>query len=177
MNSVPQPDQAEYAKVLKIYERLVVIAITFSDASGGINTSNLGIESTKIYTRLTLSAMTINAILPKKKINKTQLWDFPSVATLARAFIETCHHYLYLSQLGINESEAEFRLNLFYYHMNSEKYRLYNEFGAEKKVLEEFEAKLPQAKAKLLASPIYSIIKIQSRKDTEGEFCYAIYRR
>lgn len=147
----------------------MVIAITFSDASGGINTSNLGVESTKIYTRLVLSAMTINAILPKNKINKTQLWDFPSVATLARAFIETCHRYLYLSQPGINETEAEFRISLFFYHMNSEKYRLYNEFDAEKKVLEEFEAKLPQAKVKLLALPIYSALsKYKAEKIRRG---------
>lgn len=62
-----------YRKALGTYERLVLIAISFSDASGGLKTTNLGIESTKIYTRITLSAMTINALLPGNKVNKTDL--------------------------------------------------------------------------------------------------------
>jgi hypothetical protein len=48
----------------KYYEELVLASIRFSDLWGGIATTRRGIESTKIYTRITLSAMTINALLP-----------------------------------------------------------------------------------------------------------------
>ncbi|WP_035060620.1 DUF5677 domain-containing protein [Andreprevotia chitinilytica] len=169
MNSdTPQVDSG-YFKELRIFEQLVLIAISFSDASGGIHTTNLGIESTKIYTRLTLSAMTINAILPENKINKTRLWDFPSVATLTRTLIETCHRHLYLSQLNISDAESTFRLNLYYFHMNSEKYRLYKEFKENQENLDSFEKNLPRAKLAITTSPIFATLqKKQADKVRNG---------
>jgi hypothetical protein len=147
-----------YPDTLATFEKLVCVAISFSDASGGIYTSNLGIEATKVYTRLTLSAMTINALLPGNCINRTKLWDFPSVATLTRTFLETCHRYLYLAEAGLSPDESEFRLKLFYYHMNSEKYRLYKEMSARHETLQDFESRLPTARAEIEASPVYAAL-------------------
>jgi len=139
------------------------------DASGGVHTSNLGIESTKIYTRITLSAITINALLPGNKDNRTDLWDFPSIAILTRAFIETCHRYFYLSEPGLSDSESAFRLKLFYFHMNSEKYRLYKEFGASQDAIKDFEENLPHAKSDLISSPIYcGLPKYKAEKIKSG---------
>lgn len=137
------------------FEQLVSLAIKVSDASGGINTSNRGIEATKIFTRLTLSAMTINSLLPGNGVNATDLWDVPSVATLTRAFIETAHRHLYLSESGLSNDESEFRLRLFYFHMNSEKYRLFKEGNANQKLLTEFEQKLPVAKEQIRESSFF----------------------
>lgn len=156
MNNDLKSLDSEYPKELGAFERLVNFAIKISDSSGGIRTTNLGIQSTKIYTRITLSAMTINATLPENKVSGTRLWDFPSVAVLTRAFIETCHRYFYLVQPGLSEVESGFRLKLFYYHMNSEKYRLYKEFGASQEILRPFEENLPQSRLEVMSSPIYS---------------------
>lgn len=150
--------KAEYAEALKTFERLMDTAITFSDVSGGLYTTNLGIEATKVYTRLTLSAMTITSVLPENCVNSTKLWDFPSVASLARTFLETCHRYLYLSERNLDEQDEKFRLKLYFFHMNSEKYRLFKEFGADQKTLSNFEENLPKAKDALMSSPIYSTL-------------------
>lgn len=150
------PDQLSYSEELKIFGKLVVMAIAVSDKSGGIKTSTLGIEATKIYTRLTLSAMTINAILPGNSVNGHKLWDFPSVAILARAFLETTHRYLYLCIPGNSEEERRFRQKLHYFHMNSEKYRLYSELNPNHEWLPESEEKLPLDKAVSMESPTYS---------------------
>lgn len=158
MNSELLQSKGEYRKQLQTFEHLITCAVRVSDASGGIHTSNLGIEATKIYTRITLSAMTIGSILPTNQVNKTKLWDFPSVASLGRAFMETCHRYLYLCEDALSEDEAEFRLKLFFYHMNCEKYRLYKDFEAKPEVLADFEEKIPQAKVALIASTIYKTL-------------------
>lgn len=150
--------KAKYVEALRIFERLVNSAVTFSDASGGLYTSNLGIEATKIYTRITLSAMTITSVLPENRVNETKMWDFPSIATLARTFLETCHRYLYLSECNLDKEDASFRLKLYYFHMNSEKYRLYKEFGADQKTLSEFDENLPKAKDALMSSSVYSTL-------------------
>ena len=108
--------------------------------------------------------MTICSILPENHVNRTQLWDFPSVASLARTFIETCHRYLYLSEHDLDPEDAAFRLKLHFFHMNSEKHRLYKEFGAGQDVLEDFEKNLPKSKAALIASPIYSSLSSEIAK-------------
>ncbi len=156
LDQFPTLLKPDYQRALKTFEQLVYDAVIFSNASGGISTTNLGIEATKVYTRITLSAMTICSILPENHTNGTELWDFPSVASLARTFIETCHRYLYLSEQDLDPEDAKFRLKLYFFHMNSEKHRLYKEFGAGQEVLADFEKKLPESKAALMASPIYS---------------------
>ena len=113
--------------------------------------------------------MTICSILPENRANGMGLWDFPSVASLARTFIETCHHYLYLIEQDLDPEDAEFRLKLYFFHMNSEKYRLYKELGAGQEVLADFEKKLPESKAGLMASPIYSSLsRYMAKKVRQG---------
>ena len=164
-------NKKDYKDALQTFEKLVMAAVVFSDVSGGIWTSNLGIEATKIYTRLTLSSMTINLILPENNINHNHLWDFPSIATLSRSFIETCHRYLYLSEQDLSDEEAEFRLKLYYFHMNSEKYRLFKETKNNENMLNEFEAKLPLMKDWIMKSAIYkSLTKQMAQKVRSGSF-------
>lgn len=154
-----------YPDALETLEKLLEITVSYSEASGGLYTLNRGIEATKIFTRLTLSAMTINSILPGNSVNKTPLWDFPSIATLTRTFIETCHRYFYLAEDGVPADEADFRLKLFRFHLNSEKYRLYKEMGSSAEILEEFERNLPKAKLEIETSPAFGQLS-KHRADT-----------
>ena len=83
MTDKENSEKRDYQRTLKTFEQLVHDAVIFSNASGGINTTNLGIEATKVYTRITLSAMTICSMLPENRANGMGLWNFPSVASLA----------------------------------------------------------------------------------------------
>jgi len=162
----------DYDEALTTYEKLVLAAIRFSDLSGGMNTTRRGIESTKIYTRITLSAMTINALLPGNYINRTRLWDFPSIAALTRTFMEVCHRYLYLSEEGLSDEEAAFRLSLYYFHLNSEKYKLYQQSNVDAETLKEFEDRLPKAKAELMDYPAYKALHKKRADDVRsGNTC------
>jgi hypothetical protein len=155
----------EYEEARAIYEKLVLAAILVSDLSSNVKTTRSGIESTKIYTRITLCAMTINALLPGNSINHTALWDFPSIATLARSFAEVCHRYLYLSELNLSAEDSSFRLSLYYYHLNIEKYKLHCLSASSTVNLEEFAEKLSKAKAGLMEYATYRILDKKRAKD------------
>lgn len=155
MTSPKRDEELSYPDELHVYEQLIFHLVQVSDSSGGIDTSTIGIEGTKIYTRLVLGAMTIGAILPGNQANNSKLWDFPSVAILARSLFEATHRHLYLIEPGISEDESVFRRKLHFYRINCEKYRLYFE-RKDLELLKEFEEKLPESKAQLMASPIYA---------------------
>lgn len=154
MKPVNNDEEFSYDKELQRFEALMTHAVNVSDKSGGLDTDTIGIEGTKIYTRLILSAITMNSILPNNCVNCSPLWDFASFAVLARSFIESTHRYLYLTEPGITIEESEFRRKLYFYHLNCEKFKLYSESKKED-VLTEFKEKLPIAKAELMATKIY----------------------
>lgn len=153
--TLSQNDESfSYPDELHVYEQLIPHLVCVSDCSGGVYTTTLGIEGTKIYTRLVLSGMTIRSILPANQVNNSQLWDFPSVAVLARSLIEATHRYLYLVEPGVSPEEGEFRRKLYFYRINCEKYQLYSE-KKDHEILKEFEEKLPKARAEITASSVY----------------------
>lgn len=76
-------DEEHFKENSSLFKSLVGAAVDVSDKSGGILTSGQRVEATKIYTRLTLSAITIEHILP----TTFGIWDFSSIAILARSFI------------------------------------------------------------------------------------------
>jgi len=154
MTSPQNEEIFSYPDALRQYELLIPHLVRVSDRSGGVYTSTLGLEGTKIYTRLVLSAMTIGSILPGNQVNQSQLWDFPSVAVLARSLIEATHRYLYLIEPGLSSEESDFRRKLHFYRVNCEKYRLYSE-QHDHEILKSFEENLPKAKAEITASSVY----------------------
>jgi len=164
-----ESEDLSYRDELNTYEELVSLLIKVSGSSGGIGTTTIGIEGTKIFTRLVLSVMTIGGVLPFNRINKSEHWDFPSIGILARALIETTHRYLYLIDSNISEEEANFRRKLHFYRSNCEKYRLYSE-EENHVILKEFEEKLPESKAEIMSFQTYlSLDKNMAKKIRSGK--------
>ncbi|EHH2456387.1 hypothetical protein J7X56_004662, partial [Vibrio parahaemolyticus] len=144
-------DEEHFKENSSLFKSLVSAAVDVSDKSGGILTSGQRIEATKIYTRLTLSAITIERILP----TTFGIWDFSSIAILARSFIETAHRYCYISEIDLSEDELEFRRKLYFFHANMERYRLYSS-QPEHEVLESFKVGFPQSKKEIVESTFFS---------------------
>ncbi|MBX6963910.1 DUF5677 domain-containing protein [Alcaligenes faecalis] len=157
MTSTQDNELGSYEDELKQYEQLIPYLIQVSDSSGGIITNTIGIESTKIYTRLVLGAMTIGSILPANQVNHSSLWDYSSVAILTRSLMEAAHRYFYLVEPGLSEEETNFRQQIYFYRINCEKYRLYSE-KIEHEVLKGFEENLPVAKAAIMQSNVYAAL-------------------
>ena len=126
--------------------------------SGGINASPIGIICTQIYTRITISSMTVYSILPHNIINQCNLWDLASFASLTRMLVETCHRYFYLADVDASsdKSQRDFRLMLYYYHLNCEKYKLLKAVNSADESLKEFRDNLQISKRELIGHAEYS---------------------
>lgn len=94
-----------------------------------------------------MTSLSIVNLLPNNIFPfKWEFWDFFSIASLTRNFIENYHIFFYIGVDNISEEERDFRLKLLNYHWNNEKYKLYSDFRDDVTLLREFEDNLPLAK-------------------------------
>jgi len=155
--SVEQYGIERYREELRKIEKLLPIAILVSDSAGGIKTSARYIRATQLYTRLVASLYSFVRLLPENRItlDREAFWDWGSIAAIARTVIESYHAFYYIGVEKITEDEVDFRLHVMRFHMNSEKCRLYKDWGADKNVLMEFEEGLPKDRERLRNHPCF----------------------
>jgi hypothetical protein len=132
-------------------ERLLQAAMVVSQSAGGIQTSDRYIRATQLFTRLTVGSYTYVRLLPANSItrDRSDFWDWPSVACIARNIVETYHAFYYLLEPGLSEEECDMRLALMRLHLNSEKYRLYKEWKPDAEILKSFEVGIPNDRERL----------------------------
>lgn len=151
-----------YIEKLREIENYLDFAIDISDrTSGKKNVPWKLARAHQLYIRLTVTCLSFIRLLPKNRYLKTNFdfWDFPSVANIARNFIETYHIFYYVGVDNITAEETDLRLLIFNYHLNNEKYKLYKEFGAPIEDLKEFELNLPKVKEQIKNHKAFHIIE------------------
>lgn len=160
-----------YEEELQTYGQLLGAATAVSQASGGIKTETRYIRATQIFTRMIVIAYTFFRLLPGNPItrDKEEHWDWPSAATLARNFLEAYLHFFYLGVEEVSEAEVDFRMKVMWFHLNTEKYRLYK--SAPKKIdLTEFEDNLPTEKRRIEEHPFFQQLnKEQKQRALSGK--------
>ena len=151
MSTEPKFDKKEYLIELKKFESIVGSAIMISDSIGGIKTNTRNIRAVQLYTKLTLSSMSIMRLLPHNTYCSMieEIWDFASVSCLTRSFLETYNMFFYVGIEKITDEELDFRLLLMTYHLNYEKYKMYKGRVKDEKVIKEFEEGLPKERERL----------------------------
>jgi len=147
-------DRETYESELKKLDDLLGTAILVSDTIGGIKTSTRYVRATQLYTRLVAASLTFLRVLPGNKHARTDVewWDWPSIGMLARGLIETYNTFFYIGVEKVSSAEVEFRINLMHFHLNSEKYRLYRDWGKPDEELQDFVEGLPIDKDRLKAN-------------------------
>lgn len=156
-----------YIEKLRDIENYLDFAIDISDStSGKKNVPWKLVRAHQLYIRLTVTCLSFIRLLPQNRYLKTNFdfWDFPSVANIARNFIETYHVFYYIGVDKVTDEVTDFRLLIFNYHLNNEKYKLYKEFGAPIEDLKEFELKLPKAKGEIKNHKAFSGIEANRAK-------------
>jgi len=141
----------EYKRELAWAYDLLTVAMRISAAAGGIDTTGRNIRAAQLYTRLVVSMYTFVRVLPGNPIttDAVPFWDWGSVAALARAILEAYNVLYYVGIDSVDETELECRRELLMLHLNSEKYRLYTEWGAPNEVLDEFRKGLPSQRERI----------------------------
>ena len=140
----------EYKEELERTDSIVLAAMRVSMDSGGIKTSNRFIVATQLYTRLVVVSMTYMRILPFNRYVAIDghHTDWPSAATLCRSIMEAYLSFFYIGLERVSKLESDFRMELFTYHRNSEKYKYFKEGGSEE-LLKPFRENLPKDKEAL----------------------------
>jgi hypothetical protein len=169
--------RATYDEELAFLDDLVISAIKVSTVSGGVWRLNRYIVATQICTRLTISAATFLRALPHNRFlraPKRDLWDWPSAAALTRSMLEMYLSFYYIGVDQTDDEDCDFRLRLFYYHSNYEKWRLYRDFGVPENQLNDFIEKIPEVKSQLCSHPMFNRLSIEQRKRVSSSR-YALY--
>lgn len=144
-------DKTIYIERLRAFENFIDFSIEISDKVANVHVPWHIVRATQLYTRLTITSLSIVHLLPKNNIFpfEWEFWDFFSVASLTRNFVENYHMFFYIGVDNVSEEERDFRLKLLNYHWNNEKYKLYSDFRGDNTLLSEFEDNLPIAKESL----------------------------
>lgn len=158
----------DYNKNLENLQNYLDFAIDISDATAGKQNLpwNL-VRGHQLYNRLTVTSLSFIHLLPRNRYfpSKIEFWDFFSIATLARNFIENYYSFYYICIDKVSSEEADFRRLLLTYHLNNEKYKFYKESNQPQYILTEFEENLPKAKSELSEHPFIQNLDNKTRGD------------
>jgi hypothetical protein len=117
--------KSSYLEELELYLLVVNFVMVVSLNQHGIKTDGRGIRAMKIFTKQTLSALSLDKLLPKQVFEEeAELWDISSIASLTRNIIEGYLSLYYFGLENISEEEAELRFILLQLHKNNEWYAI-----------------------------------------------------
>lgn len=153
------PYLEQYKQKLDKLERYLDFAIEVSNACGGQqNVPWKLVRSNQLFIRMTVTCTSFIRLLPFNRYFPTEneFWDLFSVYSLARNFVETYLMLWYIGVDNISDDESKLRLEILIYHLNNEKYNFYKEFGADKKVLDEFDQQLPIKRVEIKNNPLFN---------------------
>lgn len=134
-----------------------------------------------LYTRITVAAVSLLRLLPGNRLiteRWTEWWDWPTVAAVARNVIDAYLMFHYVAIEPISADEDALRRDVFWYHDNWEKRRLYQDWGAGPEVLSAFDEKLPAARTSIGAhAASCQLTKDQLKRALSGEHAVYLTRR
>lgn len=159
-------EERSYLSELALYEKVVEAAMVISLNQYGIDTDGRGVRASLIYTRQTLTALSLRAILPRPSAAKSQdsfLWDIGSIASLTRNLVEGYLSLHYFGVERVTEAEAELRFFLLQLHRNIEWYEIRKLTNPLDPSLKEFEEGIPTQKKRLKEHPFLALLTSEQR--------------
>ncbi len=156
------------------YKQKLIKLENFHDFSIDVSNSCSGqknipwklVRSNHLFIRMTVTCQSFIRLLPFNRIfpAEYEFWDLFSVCSLARNFVETYLLFWYIGVDKISVEESKLRLDILHYHLNSEKYKFYKEFGLGADTLDEFELQLPIRKEEIRTNPLFNSLVIDKNK-------------
>lgn len=160
----------------KKYSKVVAATEKISLNQHGINTDGRGIRAVRIFTRQTLSGLSLSKILPDLAIGRdpdTELWDLCSLASMSRNILEAYLAIYYSGTEIISEEEAELRFFIGQLHRNREWYQIHKKRNSDLELLREFEEGMKEQKDRIKAhSYLDNLSHSQKNKALKGDEMY-----
>lgn len=134
----------------ELYDKSLEITELISVNQSNLKSDGRGLRGMKIFTRQTLTAFSLDKLLPRPNINNpenSEFWDISSIASLTRNLIEG---YLSLHFYGLEElspEEANLRFLIQQFHRNTEWYNISKDDPDAD--LSDFKSGLPEQKERI----------------------------
>lgn len=169
-------EELTFKELYKKYRQALDATLLISVNQHGIETSGRGIRATKIFTRQTLSAISLCQILPNLSGSRdpdAEHWDVCSLASLSRNIIDGYLALYYSGTESITEEEAELRFFLGQLHRNKEWHHIHKYRGSDREVLKEFEEGIEKQKNDIREHPFLpKLSRVQRDKAIKGHEMY-----
>ncbi|MGI2172271.1 DUF5677 domain-containing protein [Shewanella sp. MF05960] len=160
----------------KQYFRVLDLTMDVSQNQHSIDTDGRGVRAVKIFTRQTLSAMSLSSILPNLSADKdpdVALWDVSSIASITRNILETYLAIFYSGIENISDEEAELRFFIGQLHRNREWYLVHKSNISGIETLNKFEEGMKEQKERIKAhSYLINLTHAQKNKALKGDEIY-----
>lgn len=136
-----------YLEELHIYDQILKITMTISHNQHAIKADGRGMRAMRIFTRQTLTGMSLRQILAVPAATKhpeADIWDTTSVASLSRNLMEG---YIQLHFYGleiISEEEAELRFFIAQLHKNKTWKNIHEMSNPDGPFLNDFKNGIPE---------------------------------
>ncbi|UII32157.1 DUF5677 domain-containing protein [Fulvivirga ulvae] len=159
-------EKNEYLEQLNKLQNYHDFALDISEATAG--KKNIPwhlVRGHQLFNRLNMTCLSAIRLMPYNRQFPTDrvFWDFFSIASLTRNFVENYYALFYIAVDSIESPEREFRLLLLTFHLNNEKYKFFNECDPSDPLLKDFETNLPIDKQKLQAHPFFKKLDKQKQ--------------
>lgn len=134
--------ELSFLEEVDLYDKVIETTKLISLNQHGIMTDGRGLRGMRIFTRQTLTGLSLQRILPRPSVFtelEYEIWDICSIASLSRNLMEG---YLSLSYFGlekVSDEEAELRFVIAQHHRNVEWYEIRRLSDPNDPGLKEFE--------------------------------------
>jgi len=158
------------------FDTVLKAIVLISQKQHGINTDGRGVRAVKIFTRQTLTGLSLDKILPSQNFiedYKEDFWDISSIASLSRNILEGFLSLHFFGLEKVSSNEAELRFFIWQLHRNKEWYNIRKEDNHEDPELEYFKKGIPEQKERIKNHPfLKELSKAQQEKALKGHEIY-----
>lgn len=148
--------EKSYLEELDIYDQILRVTMTISKNQHGIEADGRGMRAIKIFTRQTLTGMSLRQILAVPSTTKhpdAEIWDTTSVASLSRNLMEGYIQLHFYGLETISEEEAELRFLIAKLHKNKTWKIIHEMTNPYDPILDEFKNGIPEEKERIKKHP------------------------
>lgn len=156
-----------YQAELSGFHLALRVTLEVSDNQHGIRTDGRGVRAVRIFTRQTMTGLSLNKLLPSEfseKGGNGSLYDLPSVASLVRNLIEGYLSLCFFGLESIDDDEAELRFFILQLHRNKEWYEIRKLLNPDDPELKDFKNGIRQEKLRIRNHPGFQKLSEDHRR-------------
>lgn len=168
--------EISYLEELDLYKKVLDVTTLISANQHGIQTNGRGMRAVKLFTRQTLTGLSLNRLLPEPSVSKhieDELWDVCSIASLTRNLLEGYLSLYYFGLEKISETEAKLRFHILQLHKNIEWYNIRKLSDLTDEEIKQFEKVILEQKKRIKNHPyLPNLTSAQKNRVLQGAEMY-----